>query len=252
MARSIPAALATLLFLAPAATAAPMAVQATLRVGLGHTFLPFVTATGTGTVSVTGGGKILVPAGLVSLPGTTIPVTSATGIGSLQVSGLANQSGTFSVGGASGQVAGETCATPAIGEGCVGGGGLGGAMGLTGTIAVHIIPHVAVFPLNVNQLLIGQGGSTSMPFSADAAPWTTSVGRLGFATTNGSLATSSTVGTHAGGLTLTLVTATYIAGCGNLWPTLSSFQLTALVPEPGVMLLLGLGAAGLALALRCR
>lgn len=234
---------AALALVAPAATAAPMMVQATLTIDI-QGLVP-VTATGTGTVSVTGGGAVLVPAGLVNLPSTTIPI-GASGISSIQVSSLANQSGTFSVGAAT---AAETCATPAFGEACVAGGGLGGVMGLTGTIAVNVVPHLVVIPLNLNQLLIGQGGSVTTPFIADGAPWTTGTARMGF-TANG--AAVSTTGTNAGGLNLTLVTATYVNACANILPVLATLELAPLVPEPGVLLLLGTGLAGLAAARRWR
>jgi hypothetical protein len=192
-----------------------------------------------GTVSVSG-STVVVPAGYVAL-GTTlvIPVTASTAIAQLKVSKLSNLTGVFSPGKALADAPGETCPA-ASGQACVTGGGIGGAMALTGTIFVSVIPGVVVIPVNVNGAKVGQGGSTTSPFTFDAAPWTT-----GVASVNTGVNAAVTSGT---GSPFTLVTPTFVLALGNLLPLFTALTLDNVaigVPEPGTLLLLGAGVAGL-------
>jgi len=198
-----------------------------------------------GLVDVTG-TTVTVPAGIVSQVGSlTIAVTATSAVNSLVAVGITNLSGTFSLGGVTGQAAGEVCgAGPANGTACNVGGGIGGVMALGGVINVHVIPNVVVIPVSLTGALIGQGGSTSAPFTINAAAWTTGTGLVNANGVVGGLAGSNSP--------LTLVTPTFVLALGNLLPIFSIFtmndvSLVGVVPEPGSMLLIGAGIAGLAL-----
>jgi hypothetical protein len=235
-------ALVGVLLLGAAAQAAPWNVQATLELQL--TGFPAVTATGSGSVDLTG-GVLSVPASLVTLSSATIPVTSTTAIDSLVASGIANQAGTFQVGGATTQAPGEVCGAPLSGEACVAGGGLGGLMGLSGALNVVVIPSLVIFPFDLDAARVGRGGSagTTVGYIADGAPWTTGTARVGVYTASGAPGALSTAGGSGPG-SLTLVTTTFISACGNTLPLVGRFTLTS-VPEPAMLALVVLGAAGL-------
>lgn len=237
---------ATFILIGTSAGAAP-ATTASLRLEIQG--LAAVTVTGIGTISVQPSSTTFVPAGLLQvISPITVPVTSTTTVAQLRVTKLSNLSGTFRTGGALSQAPGETC-PPAPRQACVTGGGRGGVMALTGTINVTVLIHP--IPLVLNAARIGQGGSTNVPFTYDAAPWTTGVGRV-----NTGAGTLSTTGTNAfaSGGPLTLVTPTYLDALGTLLPILATFSLGqgSHVPEPGTLWMLAAGAAGLALTLRKR
>ena len=257
----------SLLTMGGVAQAAPVATSAQL--GIAIQGLAPITIGGAGSVDVTG-TTVTVPAGLVTLGANlVIPVTGTSAVISItalgphltivngtmvsNLPGVGNLSGTFSLGGVTGQAAGELCSSatpiapvgPPLGIACNPGGGgvLGGKMALTGTIKVN----VGIFiPVPLNSINLGVGGSTNAPFSIDAAAWSTGTGLVN----TGVNVIGATSGT---GSPLTLVSPTFVSALGNLLPIFSQLTLSSVsIPEPGSLLLIGTGVAGLALLGRRR
>jgi hypothetical protein len=243
----LPLAAMVALLSAPFASAAPISgVNAKLSIEIAG--LGTVAVSGSGSVSVAGDGSIAIPAGLVS-GGFLVPVTTTSSIASLSATNISNLSGTLVPGGAS-AISGGVCGSggPALSEACVAGGGLGGALALTGAINVVVVPSLVIIPMDLNVLGVGQGIAGNSPFTFDAAPWTTGAARVktGSPPYGG---TFTTTGTQSG-TSLTLVTATFVAACGNVIPILASLEITG-IPEPGMLTLTAVGLAGL-VALRIR
>ncbi len=258
--RKLLAALALAAFagIGSAAHAAPVVRPAILSMNISLAGLPSIGFATAGNVTVDDAlGTISLAPGAISLATSiVIPVTTTTAIAQLRAAtGIANQAGTFSPMG--GNIPGEVC-PPGTNQACVNGTGVGGLMGLTGTINVSIIPGVVVIPVNLNAALIGRGGSTTTPFTFDAAPWTTSVAMVAVPTTGGGTSTVVISGTTSSAASqLTLVTPTFVSALNNLLPVFTSFTIrftdglglpAFMVPEPGTWLLLGGGIAGLILA----
>ncbi len=245
--RSPPILLATFLgvVLGGPAAAAPVTTHATLRIAIQG--LAPITLFGSGTVSVTG-SQVVVPAGLVAQVGTLIiPVCGTTAVSSIVATGIGNLAGTFSPGGVTAQAPGELCGSgPAVGRACNVGGGIGGVMGLTGVVAVHVVPHVVVIPVDLNEVLLGQGGSATLPFSIDAAAWTTGQGRINTGV--------GVVGSQGARVPFSLVTPTFVSALGNVLPIFAFFQIgdSLPIPEPGAAAALAIGITGLTLLVRRR
>lgn len=232
------------LLVSGAATAAP--VPTGIILGVSIQGLAPITLAGTTTVSVTG-STVTIGAGAITLPAPlVVPVTGTTAINSLTAKVLSNLAGTFSAGGVTAQGAGELCgAGPGAGQACNVGGGVGGIMGLTGAIAVHVIPNIVVIPVNLNAALLGQGNPTSQPFTFDAALWTTGTGLVNTG--------NNIVGVTGSLSPLTLVTPTFVLAIGNLLPIFATLTFTNTggpLPEPGALLLIGTGVVGIALLRR--
>lgn len=237
MPRPIGLLLACGLLLSSAAHAAPRTTGAVLGVSI-QGLAPLSNTGPGGTIDVTG-TTVTVPAGIVALAGPlTVPVTGASAVQSLVITKLSNLSATFSLGGVTAQSPAEVCpgGGPALDVACNAGAGIGGAMALTGTVFVHVVPHIVVVPVNLNAARVGQGGVGAGAFVTEAALWSTGVGLVntGNNVVAGNVATSP----------LTLVSPTFILALGNLLPVFASLILTNIaVPEAGPSLLLVVAAA---------
>lgn len=245
---------AVVLLGAPAAFAAPVSGTISLTLSIRGTDAPIV-ITSAGSVDVTG-STISIAAGAVSsATSMTVAVTGATSIQSITALSIANQAATFSLGGITNQLPGEACGGAAPGEACNSGGGVGGAMGLSGAIVVWIIPNVTGILLDLDNSGIGQGGPRFSPFTADNAGFTTGAA---FVRTSDPSATPTPSAqlTVVGGATLTVnggpgmafVSPTYLNLLGGQFPVITT--LIVPIPEPGTLLLLAAGIVGVAFASR--
>jgi hypothetical protein len=244
-----------LLFAGSTATAAPVATTASLVLTIQN--VGSLTITGAGSVNVSG-STVTMAAGLVA-QGTApivIVVTGTTAVQSLTAVGLGNGAGTFIPGG--GTASGEGCAGLTLGVACNQGGGIGGSMALLGTIFVRINAFV-IIPVNLSTNLIGQGGSFITPkssISGDAGLWTNGVAQVNGTTDTPSATGVTTAFTSPGSPSpLVLVTPTFVNAFTGLafLPLFSTLTLNDVsIPEPGTLLLLASGVAGLALVGRRR
>lgn len=219
------------LCLGGSAAAAPVPVN--IVVGVHVQGIAPITFQSTSVVSVEG-TTISVPAGAVALTTrVVVPATATTALFAITASSIRNQAGTFSLGGVTQQSPGELCPPggPAPGAACNQGGGVGGVMGLMGTVNVHLVENQIVIPVVLEDVRIGLGGGVSLPFTFDAAAWSTGRGVIntGFGVSSASGGTSP----------LTLVSPTYVSAIGNLLPIFATITFT--VPEPGALALLGVG-----------
>lgn len=132
---------------------------------------------------------------------------------------------------------------------------LGGVMPLNGFVKICLfdVCPVAVANLTVPLFVVGNGGVvTNMNPNPQAnltvigAPWTTGTAGIGTVTIMGGAAPASNTATGSG--TVSLVTPIFIStGLPGPYPVLRSFATLDLhfVPEPGTLMLLGAGIAGL-------
>ena len=267
---------------AVAANAAPVARTADLTLNLEIRGLPAINLTATGaTVMVddSGGlggmGQIALAAQAITLATpVVIPVTSTTSIASLTATTIDNLSGAFSIGGAGTNIPTTElpCPSPPIasGIGCVGQAGVGGVMGLSGTVNVWV--GAVKIPVKLTFIRIGLGGNVAqLPMRFDAAPWTLETGAVAFLSTTSYMTlfmgtsatftnmfttTETQMGTTSpAGSRMSLVTPTWVDALGNLLPVFTTFTieftdgqgLPSFVPEPGELLMLGAGGAMLVL-----
>ncbi len=243
------------LFMATTAQAAPVARTVISTLGIEVVGLDTIEVVNTGTVStdssggVAGFGSVIIGAGLVNLTSKiVVPVTATSAIASIRVKAgnLGNNSGTLSVGGATVQAPDEVC--PNGGSACVAGGAYGGTLAITGIVSVIITPKAVTIPVDLEGAGLGVGGSTNSPFTFDAAPWTNGTGLVYTPNAPGGVGLFGT-GTHAGN-SITFVTPTYVNALGNLLPLFTVWEFN--FPEPGTLMLLGAGVAGLVVVGRRR
>lgn len=247
---------------AGSADAAPVSRPVDVAVTITIEGIESISLSSSGSISVDEAtSQLIFPAAVVTLASpVVVPVTASTAVGSITAQTISNQLGTLSPSGAAGIPGEAPCPPATTGIACVVQTGIGGAMGFTGTIAVHVIPNVVVVPVNLNAALIGQGGGTNTPFTFDAAPWTTKTGLVKVGGTTPTVTQVGSVSTT--GSRFTIVTPTFVSALGNLLPQLSSFQVTFTdaqglpsfmgMPEPTALLAVGSVLGALALLSRRR
>jgi len=259
--------------------------KTTLLIGIQGVGTVPVSGTGTVTVDTTTGGALFLKkgAGIVNLASDlSVPITGTTAIKSIIAkAGLGNDAGTLSLGRVTSTQPAEVCSVNDIelNEACVTGGSLGGSQGLIGTVSVNL--GALTIPLALGDSPVGRGGTAVIPNTAggfffDGAPMTLGSGLVQFQTTTIlqtdmnmqfttpirnttitqtlTVASQGTVQTAGGQVSqLTLVTPTFVDALGNALPVFvrERFEFQA-IPEPGTLLLIGTGVAGLALLGRRR
>lgn len=233
-----------LLVVAAPARAATVATDVTLSIEIGGRTVLEAYDAGTVTVS---GGTVYLPAGLISLESkVSVAVTGISGIDALRLEkGVSNLAATFRAGGVTTQVPSELCpatGNPPVGGACNAGGGIGGHLALSGSLLVFLDGLHPIIPVNLNAALIGQGGSTNVPITFDAAAWSTGTGLITGA--------SGTYRTSVGGVgPLSLVTPVFVNVDSLVYHVPSFFMRLTLtnVPEPSAAALIAIGILGLAL-----
>ena len=193
---------------------------------------------GGGSAVVNGSGpgghltSLAVPASQFGISGFVLPVTDPTAfpIAGVQVT-AANGAGSF------------------VGSG---GAGFGGVMPIVGAAKVCLFGScsAAVSNLSVPLTVVGQGGvalvTGAVNLTVIGAPWTTGTAAVGTAfTAMGGVSPLSNTGAPSG--VVTLVTPTFISTNIGASAVLPAFGILNLhfVPEPGTLMLLGSGIAGL-------
>jgi hypothetical protein len=222
--------------LAGQAHAVALGFTGTLEIQLA-TLDPVVVA-GTGIAIVNGEGVaahltgIQIPASPFATAGFVLPVTDPTvfPIAGVQVSGH-NAAGNF---------AGS------------GGAGFGGSMAIIGASKICLFGTcgAAVSNLSVPLTVVGVGGvalvTGAVNLTVLGAPWTTGTAAIGTAFTQmGGVSPQSNTGAPSG--TVTLVTPIFVStniGASAIVPAFGILTLH-FVPEPGTLMLLGSGIAGL-------
>jgi hypothetical protein len=195
---------------------------------------------GAGTATVNGSNGaghlsgVQLPAGVFAVDGFLVPVTdpSVFPIAGVQVTAM-NGAGAF--------------------EGNGGSGSFGGVMPVLGTTKVCLYgacgSSVNISNLTVPLTVVGQGGQVTVMGAVNltvrGAPWTTGTAAIGTLTQMGGVSPLSNTGAPSGNLTL--VTPIFIStniGAFSIVPAFATLNLH-FVPEPGTLVLIGSGIAGL-------
>jgi len=189
---------------------------------------------GTATINGSAGGEHIntldLPAGVFAISGFVLPVTDpgAAPIKGVQVT-AANAAGAFNRNG----------------------GNLGGSMPINGTTKVCLFAActAAVANISVPLNVAGAGGSAFVSAAVNltvlGAPWTTGTAQIGTITQMGGAAPQSSTGMASG--TVSLVTPVFVStniGASAVVPVFALLNMH-FVPEPGTLVLLGAGIAGL-------
>jgi hypothetical protein len=235
--RKLSFALVIVLAVAVAGQAQAIVIGATGSVAVSIAGLSPLILPGSASVTVNGSGPaghltaLQVPAGVFAISGLILPVTdpAAFPIAGLQVTG-SNMSAAF---------------------GGSGGAGFGGASGLNGGSKVCLFGPCSAATANITVPLavVGGGGVATVMGAVNltvvGAPWTTGTVAVGTVTQMGFAMPASN--TAAPGGTVQLVTPIFIStniGASAVLPGFA-FMTLSFVPEPGTLLLLGSGIAGL-------
>ena len=196
-----------------------------------------VVVPGGGTATVNGSGGpghltgLQLGANAFQITGFIVPVTDP---GAFPIAGLQ-----ATVANAAGNFAGS------------GGAGFGGQMSLNGTAKVCLFGpcSAAVSNLNVPLNVVGVGGAATVMGAVNltvvGAPWTTGTVAVGTITAMGGVSPLSNTGAPSGAVTL--VTPIFISTNIGASAVVPAFGILSLhfVPEPGTLVLLGSGIAGL-------